>query len=72
MAMIGKKAAVAEIGTKRKEISGFLAFLLWLGVHAALLPTVRQKLQALLDWMWDYFGSPGTLQIIDRNEEEIK
>lgn len=69
MAMIGMNAAVAEIGTKRRKLSGHFAFLLWLLVHAALLPTLRQKISALWDWMWDYFGSPGTLQIIDRNEE---
>jgi NADH dehydrogenase len=33
--MIGRKAAVAEIGAHRHEMHGGLACASWLGVHAA-------------------------------------
>ena len=36
MAMIGRKAAVAEIGEHRHELHGRFAFAAWLGVHAAV------------------------------------
>ena len=35
MAMIGRKAAVAEVGEHRHELHGRIAFAAWLGVHAA-------------------------------------
>jgi NADH:ubiquinone reductase (H+-translocating) len=54
MAMVGRGAAVAEIGRKRMQIQGPLAFIAWLGVHVALLSGVRQKASAVLSWSDDY------------------
>ena len=50
MAMIGRGAAVAEVGAKRRQIQGTLAFLAWLGVHAALLSGVWQRVGAVASW----------------------
>ncbi len=66
MAMIGKDAAIAEIGAKRHQMEGALAFAAWLGVHAALLVTFRQKVETVVDWAWDYFGKKRVQQIMDR------
>ncbi len=55
MAMIGRNAAVAEVGRHRHEVEGPLAFAAWLGVHAALLSGVHSKTDAFLEWAWDYF-----------------
>lgn len=54
MAMIGRGAAVAEIGRRRTQIQGPLAFLAWLGVHVALLSGNRQRISALISWADDY------------------
>ncbi|NVM99255.1 NAD(P)/FAD-dependent oxidoreductase [Arthrobacter sp. SDTb3-6] len=54
MAMIGRGAAVAEIGRKRIEMQGPLAFLAWLGVHVVLLSGNRQRISALISWADDY------------------
>jgi NADH dehydrogenase len=37
MAMIGRNAAVAEVGNHRHQVQGLIAFAAWLGVHAMLL-----------------------------------
>ena len=37
MAMIGRNAAVAEVGKHRHQVEGPVAFAAWLGVHAMLL-----------------------------------
>ena len=37
MAMIGRNAAIAEVGKHRHQVEGPLAFAAWLGVHAMLL-----------------------------------
>ena len=54
MAMIGRNAAVAELGSQHFPISGPLAFATWLGVHAALLTSFRAELEAMIEWTWDY------------------
>ena len=55
MAMIGRNAAVAEVGKHRHQVEGPLAFAAWLGVHAMLLSGVHSKTDAFLTWAWDYF-----------------
>src|SRR6185295_11545626 len=50
MAMIGRKAAVAEIGEHRHELHGRFAFAAWLGVHAELLANTGAELKAFVYW----------------------
>lgn len=57
MAMIGRGAAVAEVGEHRHQVEGPLAFAAWLGVHAALLSGAHSKVDAFLSWAWDYFDA---------------
>jgi NADH dehydrogenase len=66
MAMVGRDAAVAELGEKRHELTGPVAFAAWLGVHAALLSTARARVGSIMDWMWDYFGRTHGERILDR------
>jgi NADH dehydrogenase len=69
MAMIGRSAAVAEIGPKRYEMEGVMAFTAWLGVHAALLSTMRARIEAFVEWAWDYFSDVKGDQVLDRFSE---
>jgi NADH dehydrogenase len=55
MAMIGRNAAIAEVGKHRHEVEGPVAFAAWLGVHAMLLSGAHSKADAFLSWAWDYF-----------------
>jgi NADH dehydrogenase len=69
MAMIGRNSAVAEVGEHRHELQGAIAFAAWLGVHAALLSSTRAKIEAFLEWAWDYFGGARGDVVLDRAEE---
>jgi len=69
MAMIGRNAAVAEVGEHRHELHGTVAFAAWLGVHVALLTTMRARIEAFIEWAWHYFGGVGTDPILDRSEQ---
>jgi NADH dehydrogenase len=69
MAMIGRNAAVAEVGKHRHELEGVVAFAAWLGVHAALMATTRAKIEAFMEWAWAYFGGTLDQVILDRSEE---
>jgi NADH:ubiquinone reductase (H+-translocating) len=68
MAMVGRNAAVAEIGSSHHPVTGTLAFAAWLGVHALLLTTVRAKIGTFLEWAWEYFGHVHIDPILDRPE----
>ncbi len=69
MAMIGREAAVAEIGEHRHELEGPVAFAAWLGVHAALLTTNRAKVGAFVEWAWDYLGKARSDPVLDRPDQ---
>jgi NADH dehydrogenase len=66
MAMIGRNAAVAEVGAHRHELQGPIAFAAWIGVHAALLSTGRARVEAFVEWAWDYFSEVKGDQVLDR------
>lgn len=48
MAIIGKNKAVAAIGGR--EVAGFLAWVLWAGVHVAFLVGFRNRARVLFNW----------------------
>ena len=68
MAMIGRGAAIAEVGRHRHELHGFVAFSAWLGVHAMLMTGVRNRIDAFVDWGWDYFSKNRGPQLLDRSD----
>jgi NADH dehydrogenase len=69
MAMIGRDAAVAEVGEHRHELQGAVAFSAWLGVHAALLTTTHAKVGAFIEWAWDYLGNVRSDPVLDRPDQ---
>ena len=69
MAMIGRNAAVAEVGKKRYALTGPIAFAAWFGVHDLLLIPTRAKIEASLDWAWDYFGGSNVVSVLDRPDQ---
>ena len=69
MAMIGRNSGVAEVGTRRRCLKGPIAFIAWLGVHVALLTSTRAKIEAIIEWAWDYFGRLRSNPILDRVEQ---
>ena len=52
MATIGRKRAVAEIGSLK--VTGFVAWLLWCVVHIYFLIGFRNRLSVAMNWMWSY------------------
>jgi len=68
MAMIGKNAAIAEIGERRHELEGAVAYTMWLGVHIALLSGLQVRIETFVDWVGDYFSKGRSSQLIDRSD----
>lgn len=53
MATIGRKAAIAHVG--QLKLSGFPAWMFWLGLHIFFLIGFRNRLVVLFNWAWSYF-----------------
>ncbi len=56
MATIGRSRAVAYL-FNRVPLSGFLAWLAWLGLHLIWLLGFRNRLNVFVNWMWNYLES---------------
>jgi NADH dehydrogenase len=52
MATIGRSAAVAQI--KKLQLSGWIAWMMWLVVHLLFLVGFRNKLSVLIQWTYSY------------------
>lgn len=61
LASLGHRNAVAEI--LGFHLSGFIAWFLWRGIYLAKLPTLARKLEVAIDWAWQLFFAPNTVQL---------
>jgi NADH dehydrogenase len=68
MAMIGRGAAIAEVGARHHELHGVVGFAAWLGVHSLLMTGVRNRIDAFVEWGWDYFSTTRGPQVLDRSD----
>lgn len=64
MATIGKNRAVADL--KKSTLSGFIAWLAWMGIHLLSLLGMRNKVTVFLNWTWNYFTYSTSLRLLLR------
>ena len=62
LATIGRSQAVARV--KGIHITGFLAWLAWLGLHIVQLIGFRNRLLVLINWAWDYLFYDRAVRLI--------
>jgi NADH dehydrogenase len=67
MATIGRNSAVASVGGR--NFSGYLAWVLWLGLHLYYLIGFRNRLLVLLNWSWYYLFYERQIRLITREGE---
>lgn len=63
MATIGRRRAVAWVFHKLR-MTGFLAWISWLGLHLLTMLGFRNRLLVLINWIWNYFSYGRSAQII--------
>ena len=64
LATIGRNAAVAQIWGL--SFSGFIAWLIWVGLHIYRIIGFRNRLVVLINWAWDYFFYDNQVRLITR------
>jgi NADH:ubiquinone reductase (H+-translocating) len=62
MATIGRAAAIADFG--RVRLSGWIAWVAWLGLHIVKLIGFRNRLGVMLQWAWAYFTYQRSVRLI--------
>ena len=64
LATIGRNAAVARIWGL--SFSGFIAWLIWVGLHIYRIIGFRNRLVVMINWAWDYFFYDNQARLITR------
>ena len=70
LATIGHQNGVAEI--YRFKFSGLVAWFLWRSVYLMKIPTIRRKLNVIVDWTWDIFFKPNVVQVRATEQRRFK
>jgi NADH:quinone reductase (non-electrogenic) len=52
LATVGRGFSIVQLGSL--ELSGPIAWLLWLGIHIFYLITFQNRLLVMLQWVWTY------------------
>jgi NADH:ubiquinone reductase (H+-translocating) len=64
MATIGRNLAVVDMPRPRLHIRGFLAWLIWMGLHLFLILGVKNRLMVFINWIYNYLTYDQSLRLI--------
>lgn len=62
LATVGRNKAVADLN--KLKLQGFLAWLVWMGVHLRSILGVKNKIMVLIEWIWSYFTYDQSIRLI--------
>lgn len=64
MATVGKHKAVVDIPKPKIHFGGWLAWMVWMGLHLVLIVGVKNRLQIFVNWVYKYFTSDQSLRLL--------
>ena len=64
---IGRRRAVADLGWI--HLSGFIAWIAYLGVHLFYLVGIRRRMVVVIDWVWSYFSRTRSARVLTDTAE---
>jgi NADH dehydrogenase len=67
MAIIGRRAAVADLFKHKLHLGGFLGLLSWLFIHLISLVTFDNKIRTFYNWAVAYLTRDQALRMIFRS-----
>jgi len=64
MATVGRNKAVVDIPKPKVHLSGFFAWLIWMGLHLFLILGVKNRIFVFMNWVYNYFTYDQSLRLI--------
>jgi NADH:ubiquinone reductase (H+-translocating) len=64
MATVGRHLAVVDMIKPRWSLGGFMAWMIWMGLHLFLILGVKNRLQVFINWVYQYFTYDQNLRLI--------
>jgi NADH dehydrogenase len=69
MATIGRSKAIVDV--QGLKFTGFIAWLMWLGLHIFFLIGFRNRIVVMLEWFWAYLTRERSARLITGDAEEL-
>ena len=66
LATVGRNKAVADLPHLKTQ--GFVAWFLWMAVHLRSILGVRNRLEILLNWFWNYLTYDQAIRLISKTK----
>lgn len=67
MATVGRNLAVVDVPKPKLHFSGFLAWMIWMGLHLMLILGVKNRFFVFLNWLYNYLTYDQNLRLIFRD-----
>ena len=64
MATVGRNKAVVDIPKPKMHLNGFLAWLIWMGLHLFLILGVKNRVMVFINWIYNYLTYDQSLRLI--------
>jgi NADH:ubiquinone reductase (H+-translocating) len=76
MATVGRNLAVVDMPKPKLHFGGFMAWLIWMGLHLMLILGVKNRFFVFMNWLYSYFTYDQNLRLIfkefDKDNEKGK
>ncbi len=64
MATVGRNLAVVDMPKPKLHFGGFLAWMIWMGLHLMLILGVKNRFFVFINWLYSYFTYDQNLRLI--------
>jgi len=64
MATVGRNLAVVDMPKPKLHFRGFVAWMIWMGLHLMLILGVKNRLFVFANWLYNYFTYDQNLRLI--------
>jgi len=71
MATIGRNKAVVDLSKPKMHFKGFIAWMMWMGLHLFMLLGIKNKFSVFANWVYNYFTHDQNLRLVFRNYQQV-
>ena len=64
MATVGRNLAVVDVPKPKLHFGGFVAWMIWMGLHLMLILGVKNRFSVFSNWLYNYFTYDQNLRLI--------
>jgi NADH:ubiquinone reductase (H+-translocating) len=72
MATVGRNLAVVDMPKPKLHFGGFLAWMIWMGLHLMLILGVKNRFFVFTNWLYNYLTYDQNLRLIFKEVQKEK